>query len=176
MTVTWSAPGRVNLVGEHIDYNGGRVLPFAIDRRTEVTVGPRTDSRLLVTSQGLGTAEIPRPLRPGHGTGWERYVAGAIWSFGTSTGVEVTGLDIEIASTLPSGSGLSSSAAIECGVVGALGDLYGAGLAPRQVAALALRAEQDYVGVPCGPMDQYAVMLGERDQVLMLDSDTLATE
>src|SRR6185503_18036922 len=105
-----------------------------------------------------------------------RYVAGAIWAFMVGTGYDVDGLDIDIASTLPAGSGLSSSAAIECGVVGALSDLSGADLAPRQIADLALRAEQEYVGVPCGPMDQYAVMLGEVDHALLLDSETLDTE
>jgi galactokinase len=176
MATTWSAPGRVNLIGEHVDYNGGPVLPFAIDRRTEVRLSPRPDRRILVTSQGLGTAEISSPLRPGHGSGWERYVAGAIWSFNVETGHDVNGLDIDIASTLPAGSGLSSSAAIECGVLGALSDLASADFTPGQIAGLALRAEQEYVGVPCGPMDQYAVMLGEVDHVLLLDSGTLETE
>jgi galactokinase len=174
--VTWSAPGRVNLVGEHVDYNGGPVLPFAIDRRTEVTIRRRADQRVMVTSQGVGTAEISSPLRPGHGSGWERYVAGALWAFLVDTGCELNGLDIDIASTLPTGAGLSSSAAIECAVLCALNDLSGRQLTRRQIADLALHAEREYVGVPCGPMDQYAVMLAEAGHALCLDSGSLDTE
>jgi len=122
MAATWSVPGRVNLIGEHVDYNGGPVLPFAIDRRTEVTVEPRSDRRVVVTSDGLGRAEISGPLRPGGGEGWVRYVAGALWAFTEATRRDLEGLDIEIVSTLPTGAGLSSSAAVECGVLCALDD------------------------------------------------------
>jgi len=176
MAATWSVPGRVNLIGEHVDYNGGPVLPFAIDRRTEVTVEPRSDRRVVVTSDGLGRAEISGPLRPGGGEGWVRYVAGALWAFTEATGRDLGGLDIEIVSTLPIGAGLSSSAAVECGVLCALDDVAGTGLTPREIAGLALRAEQEFVGVPCGPMDQLAVMLGEPDHALLLDTRTLDTE
>ena len=174
--VTWSVPGRVNLVGEHVDYNGGKVLPFAIDRRTDVTIRRRADLRVTVTSHEMGTAEISSPLRPGHGSGWERYVGGALWAFSVGTGRDVDGLDIDIASTLPTGAGLSSSAAIECAVLCALNELSGVDLTPRQIADLALRAEREYVGVPCGPMDQYAVMLAEAGHALCLDSGSLDTE
>ncbi|MDX6298125.1 MAG: galactokinase [Nocardioidaceae bacterium] len=174
--VTWSAPGRVTLVGEHVDYNGGPVLPFAIDRRTEVTIRRRPDLRVIVTSQGVGTAEISSPLCPGSDSGWERYVAGALWAFSVGARRDVDGLDIDIASALPTGAGLSSSAAIECAVLCALNDLSGVDRTPRQIADLALRAEREYVGVPCGPMDQYAVMLAEVGHALCLDSGSLDTE
>ncbi|MEJ7628086.1 MAG: galactokinase [Nocardioidaceae bacterium] len=173
---TWSAPGRVNLIGEHVDYVGGPVLPFAIDRRTEVAIERRTDSRIVVRSTELEPAELPPEARPGEVDGWERYVAGAIWAFTQATGHRPTGLDIDITSTLPTGAGLSSSAAIECGVLGTLGDIMGTSLTAREIAMLALRAEREFVGVPCGPMDQLAVMLGELDHALLLDSRTLDTE
>ncbi len=172
---TWSAPGRVNLIGEHVDYNGGRVLPFAVDRRTEVTLTRRADDRVMVTSPGLGTTEISR-LRPLGDSGWARYVAGALWSFIEETRRGLGGLDIGIVSTLPVGAGLSSSAAIECGVLAALDDHAGTSLGRREIAGLALRAEREYVGVPCGPMDQFAVMLAEPGHALLLDSDTLEAE
>jgi galactokinase len=177
MAITWSVPGRVNLIGEHVDYNGGRVLPFAIDRRTEVSLSPRTDHRLVVTSAGRGSAELVPPLRPVDGdAGWERYVAAALWAFADATGRSLPGLDITISSTLPSGAGLSSSAALECAVLAAVNDLTGAGLDARHLADLAIRAEQEYVGVPCGPMDPYAVMLSEPDHALLLDTVRLRAE
>jgi galactokinase len=177
MTTTWSVPGRVNLIGEHVDYNGGRVLPFAIDRRTEVTISVRTDKRILVTSTGHGTVRLPAPLRPrDRSMGWERYVAAALWAFADATGAGLGGLGIVIESTVPAGAGLSSSAAVVCGVIAAANDLAGAGLDARAVAALARRAEQEYVGVPCGPMDQLAVMLSSPDCALLLDTSSLAIE
>lgn len=176
MTTTWSVPGRVNLIGEHLDYNGGQVLPFAIARRTEVTIVRRTDPRLVARSSDFEPAEISPGAQPGDVNGWERYVAGAVWAFDAATGQQQSGLDFAITSTLPTGAGLSSSAAIECGVLGALGDVTGTSHPAREIAMLALRAEREFVGVPCGPMDQLAVMLGERDHALLLDSRTLEVE
>ena len=177
--VTWAAPGRVNLIGEHVDYNDGLVLPFAIDRSVTVTLTRRAadrDDALRVTSAGVGATTLPSRLQPGAVAGWERYVAGAVWSFEQETGIHVSGLDVSLTSSLPVGAGLSSSAAVECGVLCALDDVFQTALPRRRVAALALRAERDFVGVPCGPMDQLAVMLGERRHALLLDCRDIATE
>src|SRR6478609_6576411 len=96
---TWSAPGRVNLIGEHLDYNGGPVLPFAIDRRTTVTVSRRSSSVTRVRSGGVGSAEIPANPRQGEVDGWVRYVAGALWAFGEVVR-PLPALDIRVSSTV----------------------------------------------------------------------------
>jgi len=161
------APGRVNLIGEHTDYNGGLVLPCAIDRGTAVAAAPREDGRLRAHSAALGeTGEIDpeRPLREG----WLAYVAGVAAAFRES-GLPVPGLDLAIASDLPRESGLSSSAALEVALATLLDAASGLGLAPAQRAALAWRAETAYVGVPCGRMDQLASALGRRDHALRID-------
>lgn len=179
-SATWSVPGRVNLIGEHLDYNGGPVLPFGIDLRTEVTVSRRADGRRVVTSDGLGiaegTADITQQLTPGSGDGWARYVAAACWAHAEATGAALPGLTIQIRSTLPIGAGLSSSAALECGVVAALDELAATGLSAPEIARCALRAEREHVGVPCGPMDQLAVMLAAPEHAVLIDTRTLATE
>ena len=178
MTVTWSAPGRVNLIGEHIDYNGGPVLPFALGLRTTVVLDERPGATLEVTSEGLGSVSLPGLPQRGDArdSGWARYVAGAVWAFGEGTGRSLDGLSLTISSTVPVGAGLSSSAAVQCAVLGALDAYAGTGLSRRDIAALALRAERDFVGVPCGPMDQLAVMLCEAGAALLVDTRTLETE
>lgn len=176
MVMAWSVPGRVNLIGEHLDYNGGPVLPFAVDRRVDLTASPRGDDTVAVRSEGVGRASFAAGALPGEVAGWERYVAGALWAFAQASGRPSTGYDITITSTLPNGAGLSSSAAVECAVICAVDEVRGTGLSRREIAALALRAEREYVGVPCGPMDQLAVMLAEPEHALLLDSRTLETE
>ncbi len=177
MGPTWSAPGRVNLIGEHIDYNGGRVLPFALHLRTTATVERRPDCRVVVTSAGLGTAELAGITACATATrcraGQRRYVAGALWVFAEAVEPVGSGLDIRITSTLPVGAGLSSSAAVECAVLCALDELAGSGLTRQQVAALALRGERESIGVPCGPMDQLTAMLAVPAYALLIDTRTL---
>ncbi len=176
MTVTWSAPGRVNLIGEHIDYNGGPVLPFAIDRCATVSVAPRSDATIHVRSEGLGTSTLSPMVQKGDVDGWERYVAASIWAYTEASSRPLPGLDIDISSTVPLGAGLSSSAALECAVICALDAFGGSGLGRRDIAELAVRAEREFVGVPCGPMDQLAVMLSTADHALLVDTRTLATD
>lgn len=174
--VTWSVPGRVNLIGEHVDYNDGPVLPIAVDRSLEVRMTPRDDRLVVATSTDFGSARIPVGARPGDVSGWERYIAGAIWSFDRAAGRRTRGLDITVTGSLPPGAGLSSSAAVECGVICALDDAAGTRLSRRRIAELAIQAEREFVGVPCGPMDQFAVMLAEPDTALLLECRTLSTE
>ena len=168
---TWRAPGRVNLIGEHTDYNNGFVLPFAIGRSVRVTATRRADRRLEVRScqePGRCMALELDDLTPGAVPGWAAYPAGVAWAL-EQAGHQLPGASLAIDSDLPSGAGLASSAALECAVAGCLADLAGAELPRREVARLARRAENDFVGVPCGIMDQYAAMLCQAGKALLLD-------
>ncbi|MFT4299657.1 MAG: galactokinase [Aeromicrobium sp.] len=170
-------PGRVNLIGEHLDYNGGLTLPFALDRGTTVKARRRDDGRIAVWSGGEH-AEFAAEARPGDVDGWAAYVAGAAWALGEA-GLPVPGADVVVESNLPQGAGLSSSAALVCGAVLALADLTTDTPPDGQTAAaLAQRAEAEFVGVPVGRMDQLAVLLARAGHLLALDhrSDPPATE
>jgi galactokinase len=174
----WSAPGRVNLIGEHTDYNDGFVLPFALPMRAAVAAARRSDGRLTVRSlQRPGeVADLPvAALRPGHPAGSAAYVAGVAWAL-RAAGHPVSGLDLVIDSAVPAGSGLSSSAAIECATALAVTALSGIRLPLAGLAGLARRAENEFVGVPCGMMDQMASMLARAGHALFLDTRTCAAE
>jgi galactokinase len=172
----WAAPARVNLIGEHTDYNDGFVLPLAIDRRATVAAARRSDGLLRLVSLQKGDQDLRlADVRPGAVSGWAAYAAGPMWAL-AKEGVEVGGLDLVLDSDVPVGSGLSSSAAVECAVLLAARDLYGG---PRDTARLALiaqRAEHEVVGVPCGIMDQMASMACTAGHVLLLDCRSLAAE
>jgi len=177
----WSAPGRVNLIGEHTDYNGGLVLPFAIDRRTYCAVGLRSDRLLRVRSETIeGEAIIAiDDLAPQALSGWSAYVLGVAWALGHGTegqpGADLTaasGLDVYLTSDVPVGAGLSSSAAIECGIAVALNELWGLGLDRMALARAGRLAENVAVGAPTGIMDQCASLLGEQDHAVFLDCGT----
>lgn len=166
----WSAPGRVNLIGEHLDYNGGPVLPIAIDRRTEVKARLRDDDRVRVwTDGGDGSVEFGVDVSPGEVDGWGAYVAGVVWSLRES-GHPIPGADVVINSDVPIGAGLSSSAALECGVATALLGSTNTEVPPVEVALIAQRAENDFVGVPSGSMDQLAAMCGRTGNALFIDT------
>ena len=171
----WAAPGRVNLIGEHTDYNDGFVLPLAIDRRVTVAAARRADDLLRILSLEKGLTEVPlSELEPGAVEGWAAYVAGAVWSL-AQEGVRVGGLDLVLTSDLPVGSGLSSSAAVECSTLLAARDLYGGPQDLMELARIAQRAENEMVGVPCGIMDQTASMACTAGHVLLLDARSLTT-
>jgi galactokinase len=162
------APGRVNLIGEHTDYNGGLVLPFAIDRRTVAIAARRTDARLRVHSTSLdATGEID-PVAPVKHRDWTDYVAGVAAIFARE-GIAVPGLDVAIASDLPREAGLSSSASLEVAIATLLGIASGRALDAATRARIAHRAENEFVGVPCGRMDQLASAFGRRDHALRID-------
>jgi galactokinase len=177
----WSAPGRVNLIGEHTDYNEGFVLPFAIDRRTLVAAGVRDDRVLRVASTFSDSAvEIPlAELDAVRGqAGWADYPLGVAWALGRS-GADlgaVPGLDLVIDSNVPVGAGLSSSAAIECAVGLALDDIWRLGLSRPALAQVGQLAENEFVGAPTGIMDQSASLLGRADAAVFLDCRTLDAE
>lgn len=176
----WSAPGRVNLIGEHTDYNEGFVLPFAIDRRTVVALGVRDDRRVRVASTFADElAEIDLDaLSPDALSGWSAYPLGVAWAF-SEFGADlaaVPGVDLFIDSDVPVGAGLSSSAAIESAVALALNDVWQLGLDRRTLARVGQRAENVAVGAPTGIMDQSASLLGEADHAVFLDCRTLESE
>ncbi|MBA4248839.1 MAG: galactokinase [Microbacterium sp.] len=176
----WSAPGRVNLIGEHTDYNEGFVLPFAIDRRTVVALGVRDDRRVRVASTFADElAEIDLDaLTPDALNGWSAYPLGVAWAF-SEFGADlaaVPGVDLFIDSDVPVGAGLSSSAAIESAVALALNDVWQLGLDRRTLARVGQRAENVAVGAPTGIMDQSASLLGEADHAVFLDCRTLESE
>lgn len=167
----WQAPGRVNLIGEHTDYNEGFVLPFAIDRTARVAVRVRPDSsvRLLSTygDQGMVSTTLDS-LEPGSAKGWTKYPLGVMWAL-QQRGIAVPGVDLLLDSDVPLGAGLSSSHAIECAVISALNDLTGAGLEAREMVLATQRAENEFVGAPTGIMDQSASLRGSEGHAVFLD-------
>ena len=160
----WAAPGRVNLIGEHTDYNGGFVMPVAIDRRTTVAAGRRDDGTLL-----------GRSLQLVDDTGWMAYVDGVARAL-AEQGVDVGGASVLVDSDIPPGAGLSSSAALEVAVAAALAALAGTELAQPELAAVAHRAETEFVGVPVGVMDQTVVALALQGHAVFLDTRSLEVE
>ncbi|WP_283134876.1 galactokinase [Rhizohabitans arisaemae] len=171
----WHAPGRVNLIGEHTDYNGGLVLPIALPLGVDAAVAPREDGVLRVRSlQEPGPpVTIARP-EPGTVTGWAAYPAGVVWAL-RAAGHRVGGADVLVDGDLPRGAGLASSAALEVAVGTALNDLYDLRLTPMEIAGICRRAENDFVGVPCGIMDQAVSALAVEGHALMLDCGSLAS-
>ncbi len=180
----WSAPGRVNLIGEHTDYNDGFVFPFATPHRTHVALGRRADGRIRVVSTfdeapvevALADLDALFPERRDEVVEWARYPLGVAWALLQATGTDaasVTGVDLAFASDVPVGAGLSSSAAIEGATGSALNDVWELGLDRVALAQAGRRAENEAVGAPTGIMDQMASMLGETDAGTFLDCRSL---
>ncbi|MBT9395512.1 galactokinase [Hymenobacter sp. NST-14] len=172
------APGRVNLIGEHTDYNQGFVLPAAIDREIVFAVGlnrgPTARLFSLDKQQAHEQALGAGPLRPGS-TLWANYLLGVVAQF-ESRGVAVPGFDCVFGGNVPMGAGLSSSAAVECGLAFALDHLLGTHLSRLELARLAQQAEHTFAGVQCGLMDQFASLFGQPGQVVRLDCRSLDFE
>lgn len=169
MTVRYSAPGRINLIGEHTDYNAGFALPIALPQRTSVSFDPDPSGVLSVSSSfGGGPVEIGLDTEPGEVTGWAAYVAGVVWAL-LNAGVAVPGGTMTITSEVEIGSGLSSSAALECAVLGALLTAVGVDLDRVEQAHIAQQAENEYVGAPTGLLDQLASLFGEPGRAMLID-------
>ncbi|OBK88690.1 galactokinase [Mycolicibacter sinensis] len=167
--ISYSAPGRVNLIGEHTDYNEGFALPIALPQRTSVTFTPaETDTLTVVSDHADASVRIPLVTVPGEVTGWSAYVAGVIWAL-REHGVAVPGGTMTISSDVPIGSGLSSSAALECAVLGALLSAAGVQIDRIEQARIGQRAENDYVGAPTGLLDQLSSLFGEVSAALLID-------
>ncbi|MFI8878587.1 galactokinase [Streptomyces sp. NPDC055243] len=177
----WSAPGRVNLIGEYTDFNEGFVMPLALPHTAVAAVARRTDGVLRLHSADIDApvAELRvdelTPLSKYGQGGWAAYPAGVVWTL-RDAGHEISGgADIHLASTVPTGAGLSSSAALEVVTALALNDLYELGLDRPGLAVLAQRAENAFVGVPCGVMDQMASACATEGHALHLDCRDLTT-
>jgi len=168
-----AAPGRVNLIGEHIDYSEGFVLPFAIKDRTTAAIRKRDDSTVRIASaqrrNKIVTVDINN-VKPGLKGEWERYALGVLWSMDVKTGV-----DLLIDGHVPLGAGLSSSAALECSVATAVNHLFDMGFSLEDLARLTQKAENQYVGVPCGIMDQSVSLMATVGSALLLDCRDLST-
>jgi galactokinase len=172
----FAAPGRVNLMGEFTDVSEGWALPFALSMTVQAAVA-RRDDNTVVASTGLpGVSDDPlieaelTDLSPAAASGWSRYVLGVIWAFRSAGYAVDRGLEIHVESNLPTGAGLSSSAALECSVALAVDELFGLGCSREVLAALTRRAENDFAGVPCGIMDQTASLLGTDGHALLIDT------
>jgi galactokinase len=176
----WSAPGRANLIGEHTDYNNGFALPFAIDRRAAVAAGLRSDDRVRVSSSAFSGAVELRlgEIGPGAVSGWSAYPLGVAWALAAlvGDGAPLPGVEIFIDSQVPTGSGLSSSAALACAVATALCDLWQIEATRPELGLAVQRAENTIVGAPTGIMDQFASLLAARDRAVLIDCDDRSTE
>ena len=169
----WSAPGRVNLIGEHTDYNEGFVLPFAIDRRAVAALALRDDGLIRVSSglaDGIGQARLGG-LSPSDVRGWAAYPVGVAWGMGQA-GADLSGLpgfDVHFASDVPLGAGLSSSAALESALAVALNEAWRLGFDGARLVRATHLAENDFVGAPTGILDQSAALLSREGAVLFID-------
>lgn len=170
-------PGRLNLIGEHTDYNQGYVMPVAVDRAVIVAAAPREDCRVRVYSEGLDSAaeytlgresDEDRP-------GWVKYLQGVSWVL-ADLGKSLRGLDAVVYSDVPRGAGLSSSAALEVAWALALLTAAREHLPPRELALACQRAENEYVGMRCGILDQFASVFGRAQSALLIDCESLALE
>ena len=172
----WAAPGRVNLIGEHTDYNEGYVMPFALAQRVLIAAAPRNDRTWSVTSLNNDSTKIfsAADLNPGM-AGWQAYVAGVVWAL-QEAGHRVGGADLVLTSDVPEGAGLSSSAALECAALTALADLNDLDIVGIERAKLARRSENVFVGAPTGLMDQAASTLCTAGHALFFDCRTDAAE
>ncbi|MFI5663321.1 galactokinase [Streptomyces sp. NPDC051684] len=175
----WAAPGRVNLIGEYTDFNEGFVMPLALPHTAVAAVARREDGVLRLHSADIDAPVVElrvddlAPLSKYGQGGWAAYPAGVVWAL-REAGHTVTGADIHLASTVPTGAGLSSSAALEVVTAYAMNDLYELGLTGAESAVLAQRAENAFVGVPCGVMDQMASSCATEGHALHLDCRDLS--
>jgi galactokinase len=171
------SPGRVNIIGEHTDYNGGLVLPAAIDKAAYIAISLRTDNEIHLTALDLNetfTTTIDE-MHPIGDVSWPNYILGAVAQF-VKKGITVKGFNAILTSDVPIGAGLSSSAAVECATIFALNELLHTNLSKIEMSKMAQLAEHEYASVMCGIMDQFASIMGKKEHVIKLDCSTLNYE
>ncbi len=174
--LTVKAPGRINLIGEHTDYNNGFVMPAAIQKAATIFIEKREDSAIHLFAEDLQDSYIlSLDTIAKSPKDWANYIIGVIAQFQKVVKIP-TGFTIRLKSDVPIGAGLSSSAAIECAVAFAINELFSLGLDRMQLTMMAQKAEHEYAGVFCGIMDQFASMFGKKDQVILLDCKTMYYE
>jgi galactokinase len=172
-SLTVKAPGRINLIGEHTDYNDGFVIPAAIQKAATVFIETRTDNSIHLFAEDLQeTYILSLDTVAKSSKDWANYIIGVIAQFQKQV-ILPSGFTIRLKSDVPIGAGLSSSAAIECAVAFAINELFAFGFDRMQLTKMAQKAEHEYAGVLCGIMDQFASMFGKKDQVLLLDCKTM---
>lgn len=168
------SPGRINIIGEHTDYNNGFVLPAAIDKAAYIAMSLRDDNEIHLVALDLNESFSTRveDLKPTTDLSWTNYILGSAAQF-QKNGLALRGFNAVLLSDVPIGAGLSSSAAIECATVFALNELLGTNLTRLTMVGMAQKAEHEYSGVMCGIMDQFASMMGKKDHVIRLDCQSL---
>lgn len=173
-TIVVRSPGRINLIGEHTDYNNGFVLPAAIDKAAWFAITPRKDNIIHLSSVDLQEAyeTTTHSLIPSMKHAWYDYILAVTDQF-KKAGYTIAGFDAALTADIPIGAGLSSSAAIECAVAFALNEWLQAGLTKLELVKIAQKAENEYVGLQCGIMDMFASMFGKRNHVIKLDCRSL---
>lgn len=168
------SPGRINLIGEHIDYNGGHVLPAAINLKVTLKIHKTDNTFCTVSSEHGGTLsfDIKQPLKIS-ATQWENYILGVVDGLKKKRPGQVGGFDCDISSKLPIGAGISSSAALECGLAKGLNSLFDLGLEDIEIIEISRIAEHNFVGTKCGVMDQFAVTMGQFNKLILLNCESL---
>ena len=171
------SPGRINIIGEHTDYNEGFVLPAAIDKAAYLAIALRDDDEIHLVAADLNeTFSVSiKEMKPVGDVSWPNYILGAVAQF-HQKGIALKGFNAFLTADVPVGAGLSSSAAVECATAFALNELLGAGLERIEMVKMAQKAEHEYAGVMCGIMDQFASMMGKKDHVIKLDCRSLEYE
>ncbi|ULQ53822.1 galactokinase [Flavihumibacter fluvii] len=171
-----SSPGRINLIGEHTDYNNGFVLPAAIDKQMNIAVSKRQDDELHFVAADFKdsyTGSVQKLAKSSKQ--WPDYINGVLKEL-QNKGYRLSGMNLVVNSNIPAGGGLSSSAALECCVVYAMNEIYGLGLSKLEMVKIAQSAENNFVGLNCGIMDMFASMFGKKDQAILLDCRSLKYE
>lgn len=177
-TITAYAPGRINIIGEHTDYNNGFVLPASIDKKAVVQLkkNGKDSTTCHFTAKNVGEIfEFDLNQFEPIGGGWENYVMGVVAEL-QSLGGQITGFDCEFEGNVPIGSGMSSSAALECSLAIGLNELFDLGFDKWQLVKASQMAEHHFVGIECGIMDQFASVMGKKNQVMLLDCRSLEFE